>query len=76
MTVSFWARIGPKMISKLLHFYKKKMGFLNFFLISLFTRDTEREAGHRQREKQAPRTPGSRPEPKTDAQPLSHASVP
>ena len=45
MTVSFWARIGPKMISKLLHFYKKKMGFLNFFLISLFTRDTEREAG-------------------------------
>ncbi|CAK7315610.1 hypothetical protein VULLAG_LOCUS19161 [Vulpes lagopus] len=41
---------------------------------------------HRQREKQAPcgepdeglnpRTPGSRPEPKADAQPLSHAGVP
>ena len=41
---------------------------------------------HRQREKQAPRrkpdvrlnpgTPGSRPEPKADAQPLSHPGVP
>ena len=50
-------------------------------------RDTEREAGrHRQREKQAPagdhdvrldpRTVGSCPEPKADAQPLSHPSVP
>ena len=46
-------------------------------------RDTERQ---RQREKQAPRrepdvgldpgTPGSRPEPKADAQPLSHPGVP
>ena len=44
-------------------------------------RDTERQR-HRQREKQAlcgesdvgldPRTPGSRPEPKADVQPLSH----
>ena len=41
---------------------------------------------HRQREKQAPcrepdagldpRTPGSHPEPKADAQPLSHPGVP
>ena len=41
---------------------------------------------HRQREKQAPcrepdaglnpRTPGSRPEPKADAQPLSHPGAP
>ena len=41
---------------------------------------------HRQREKQAPygepnvgldpRTPGSGPEPKADAQPLSHSGVP
>ena len=48
-------------------------------------RDTERQK-HRQREKQAPprepnavldpRTPGSRPEPKVDAQPLSHLGVP
>ena len=48
-------------------------------------RDTEREAGT-QREKQAPcrepdvgldpRTPGSRPEPKADAQLLSHPSAP
>ena len=45
-------------------------------------RDTEREAVHKQREKQAPcrepdagpdpRTPGSQPEPEADAQPLSH----
>ncbi len=46
-------------------------------------RDTQRERQrHRQREKQAPcrepdvgldpRTPGSLPEPKADAQPLSH----
>ena len=50
-------------------------------------RDTEREAErHRQRKKQAPcgepdvgldrRTPGSRPEPKVDAQPLSHPGAP
>ena len=50
-------------------------------------RDTQRERQrHRQREKQAPcrepdvgldpRTPGSRPEPKADAQPLSHPGVP
>ena len=51
-------------------------------------RERERERGrqrHRQREKQAPcrepnaglkpRTPGSRPEPKADAQPLSHSSA-
>ena len=51
----------------------------------LFMRDTERQK-HRQREKQAPhgepdvgldpRTPGSRPEPKEDAQPLSHSGIP
>ena len=50
-------------------------------------RDTKREAEtHRQREKQAPcrepdvgldaRTPGSWPEPKADAQPLSHPGTP
>ena len=48
-------------------------------------RDTERQQ-HRQREKQAPcrepdaglnpRTLGSHPEPKADAQPLSHAGAP
>ena len=50
-------------------------------------RDTERERQrHRQREKQAPlkepdveldpRTPGSCPEPKADAHPLSHPGDP
>ena len=50
-------------------------------------RDTERERQrHRQKEKQAPcrdpdvgldpGTPGSRPEPKADTQPLSHPSTP
>ena len=48
-------------------------------------RERERQR-QRQREKQAPcrdpdvgldpRTPGSRPEPKADAQPLSHTDVP
>ena len=49
-------------------------------------RDTEKERQrHRQREKQTPRwvpdmgldpkTPGSRPEPKADAQPLSHPGI-
>ena len=48
-------------------------------------RDSERQR-HRQREKQAPsrepdagldpRTPGSHPEPKTDAQLLSHPGAP
>ena len=53
----------------------------------LFMRDRERERHRpRQREKQAPhskpdtgldpRTPGSRPEPKTDTQLLSHPGVP
>ena len=57
--------------------------------IYLFMRDTERKRErqrHRQRENQAPckkpdagldpRTPGSRPEPKLDAQPLSHPGAP
>ena len=53
--------------------------------IYLFIRDRERQR-YRQREKQAPhgepnpgldlRTPGSPPEPKTDAQPLSHPGAP
>ena len=49
-------------------------------------RDTERRQRHKQREKQAPRrklnaeldsgTPGSHPEPKAGAQPLSHTGIP
>ena len=49
-------------------------------------RDTEREADTQAEEKQAScgesdvgldlRTPGSQPEPKADAQPLSHPGVP
>ena len=58
-----------------INFYFK--GFIYLLMI-----DTEREAENRQREKQAPcrkpdaeldpRTPGSRPEPKVDTQPLNH----
>ena len=63
-------------------------GFFKKDFIYLFMKDTHRERqGHRQKEKQAPcrepdvglnpRTPqGSRPEPKADAQPLSHPGVP
>ena len=59
-----------------------------FFLkIYLFIPERHRERQrHRQREKQAPcrepdvgldpETPGSRPEPKVDAKPLSHPGVP
>ena len=49
-------------------------------------RETHREQRHRQREKQAPcrdptvgldpKTPGSQPDLKADAQPLSHPGVP
>ena len=59
------------------------MGFLKIVFIYVFMRDTDRQ---RQREKQAPRrepnvgldprTPGSCPEPKADAQPLSHPGIP
>ena len=58
-------------------FFKKK-----FYLL---LGDSERQR-HRQKEKQVPhgepdrgldpRIPGSRPEPKTDAQPLSHPGLP
>ena len=62
-------------------------GAPDFFLKTLLMRDkhTERQR-HGQREKQAlwrepdvgldPTTPGSRPEPKADAQPLSHRVAP
>ena len=70
-----WAT-GAALVS---HFFK------NIF-IYLFKRHRERERQrHRQREKQAPcrepnveldpRTLGSHPEPKGDAQPLSHPGV-
>ena len=49
-------------------------------------RDTERRQKHRQKDKQSPcrepnvgldpGTPGSCPEPKADAQPLSHSGIP
>ena len=68
--------------------YIKLVGFfLKIFNIYLFMRDTKRKRQrHRQREKQAPsvepdagldpRTLGSRPKPKADAQPLSHPAAP
>ena len=56
------------------------------YFIYVFIRNAEREAGHRQREKQRPsREPGVRlgprtqwscPEPKADAQLLSHPGIP
>ena len=64
-----------------------KLSFFFFrFYLFIHERDTERERQrHRQREKQAPLrepdvgldpgSPGSRPEPKTDAQPLSHPGI-
>ena len=62
------------MISEVLFIFK-------IFYLSIHERHRERK-GHRQREKQTPRgepdkgldlrTPGSWPEPKTDAQPQSH----
>ena len=62
---------------------------LFFLSVYLFMRNRERESErqrYRQREKQVPcrkpnmgldlGTPGSRPEPKADAQPLSHPGIP
>ena len=64
-------------------YYHLKNIFKDF--IYVFMKDTEREA-ETQREKQDPyrepyvglelRTPGSWPEPKADAQPLSHIGIP
>ena len=63
-----------------------RMCVCNFFfkILFIYSWDTERQR-HRQKEKQAPcgepdagldpRTPGSRPEQKVDAQPLSHPGV-
>ena len=58
--------------------------FLKILFIHEIHRERERQR-HRQREKQAPcrepdvglnpRSPGSHPEPKADAQPLSHPDV-
>ena len=75
-------RYSQDCVLKYIYFLKYKMDFFKDF-IYLFMRDTERERQrHRQREKQTPceepdwglhpRTPGSRPEPKADTQPLSN----
>ena len=64
-----------------------RLYYYYFFKIFIYSRETERERlRHRQREKQAPcrepiagldpGTPGSHPELKADAQPLSHPGVP
>ena len=65
----------------------KRLVFCMFLkgFIYLFMRNRERQR-HRQRRKKAPRgdpvagldprTPGSRSEPKADAQPLSHPGIP
>ena len=72
--------------NNLLHGFQVSF-FLSFLLfLILFIRKTRRERQrHRQREKQAPcsepnvgldpMTPGSWPEPKADAQPLSHPGI-
>ena len=71
-------------IITLVYRYNFKFSFF-FKILFIHERDTQRQR-HKQREKKAPcggtnvgldpRTPGSRPEPKTDAQPLSHPGVP
>ena len=64
-------------------FSKIGKNFERYYIIYLFMRDTEsKKQRHGQKEKQTlrgesdvglhPRTPGSRPEPKADTQPLSH----
>ena len=61
--------------------------FISFKILFIYSQETQREGQrHRQKEKQAPcgkpdagldpRTPGSRPEPQVDAQPLSNPGVP
>ena len=60
--------------------------FLRLYLFMRETHTRTQRQRHRQKEKQAPRrepdvgldprTPGSRPEPKADAQPLSHPAIP
>ena len=80
-SILFWSQeleCFSSYVSQILFF------FLRFYL---FIHERHRERWrHRQREKQAPygepdvglnpRTPGSWPEPKADAQPLSHLGVP
>ena len=73
--------LGSSQLCSPLFFFKKKI------FIYLFIHKRHREGGrHRQRKKQAPcrepnvgldsGTPGSRPEPQADAQPLSHPGAP
>ena len=69
--------------------FQDKIFFVCLFvkILLIYSRETQRERQrHREREKQAPRekpdteldprTPGLRPEPKADAQPLSHPGAP
>ena len=78
-----WLTITTK---KNLHFNIQNLFFF-FKILFIYSWETQRERQrHRQREKQAPwgdpdvglnpRIPGSRPEPKADAQPLSHPGAP
>ena len=67
---------------------KKDICLYFFKILFIYSRETKREGQkHRQREEKQtpcrepkvgldPRTPGSRPELKADAQPLSHPSIP
>ena len=65
--------------------YRQFSSFFKRFYVVIHETHGERQS-HRQREKQVPcgephvgldtRTPGSRPEPKADAQPLSHPGDP
>ena len=69
------------------YFFQPRSVLFCFKILSIYSSETQRERQrHRQREKQAPcgepdlgldpRTPGSHPELKADAQPLSHPGVP
>ena len=79
---------GVFLFFKILFFWFIIFVFLFILKILLvYSQETQRETQrHRQRDKQAPyeepdvgldpKTPGSQPEPKADAQPLSHPGAP
>ena len=83
------SRPGPKAGAKLLRHPGIPIVFFLILYLFIHERHTERERErqrHRQSEKQAPfrepdaglhpETPGSRPEPKAGAKPLSHPGIP
>ena len=84
----WWSSISG-LCGKRLKIRRPLLAYWHFFfkIVFIYSWEAQRERQrHRQREKQAlcwdpdarfnPRTPGSRPEPKADAHPLSHPGAP